>query len=261
MRSDNRDTYNSDVVLQWYSDLTGLTDAETRLFDQHLNFVRRATLLDIGIGGGRTTAALHRICTSYTGIDYAEGFVRIVAGKFPEADLRVMDARDLSAFPEHSFDMVNFSFNGIDYVDAKGRLRILKEIARVLKPGGLFFFSTHNRSHSCFNRTPWSNRSLSFLIRLKTFLRLLPYLPRHWQQQKKELHTKDYSIINDSAHNYGLMTFYTKPEFLVRQLEDEGFHNILLHDRKGEERKATELDDWIFVTCVKNGGEPRGENH
>ncbi len=259
--SDNKDTYNSSAVLQWYNDQTGLTEAEKLLFGKHREALHKATLLDIGIGGGRTTAALYKTCGRYTGIDYAEGFIRIATGKFPGADLRVLDARDLSAFAEGSFDIVNFSFNGIDYVDSGGRTRILKEISRVLKPGGLFLFSTHNRSHSSFNRSPWNDRSLSLFTRLKTFVRLLPYLPRHIRQQKKELHTSDYAIINDSAHNYGLMTFYTDPQFLLKQLENEGFQKILLHNRKGEEKTTTELDDWIFITCVKTGDGSPGETH
>lgn len=51
-----------------------------------------------------------------------------------------MDARDLSTFSDQSFDLVWFSFNGIDYVNHIDRLTILQEIYRVTKPGAILYF-------------------------------------------------------------------------------------------------------------------------
>lgn len=42
------------------------------------------------------------------------------------------------------FDLVCFPFNGLDYADPPTRTRILGEAARVLRPGGSLYFTTHS---------------------------------------------------------------------------------------------------------------------
>src|SRR3989338_8328332 len=55
-----------------------------------------------------------------------------------------MDAAQLD-FPNNHFDYALFSFHGLDYLfPEEQRTRALHEIHRVLKPGGLFAFSSHN---------------------------------------------------------------------------------------------------------------------
>jgi SAM-dependent methyltransferase len=245
----NLDTYNDQSVVNWYNSMTGLTPLEKQVFEMNAHALGH--VLDIGIGGGRTTAYLLDKCDSYTGIDYSKGFAELVGQKYPKADIRHMDARNLEAFADKSFDLVNFSFNGIDYVDLDGRKKILAEIYRVLKPGGIFFFSTHNKNHPTFNKPAWSNPANSFFVNLKTFIKLLPHLPTHFKYQKHEHIQKEYAIINDSAHNYSLLTFYTTPAFLREQLAEYGFSGPVLYSGKGMAKTDEELDDWIFVTAVK----------
>ena len=50
----------------------------------------------------------------------------------------------MNEFDSNSFDLAWFSFNGIDYVATAGRVRILEEVRRILRPGGTFCFSSHN---------------------------------------------------------------------------------------------------------------------
>lgn len=99
-------------------------------------------VLDLGCGTGRTTAHLARTCT-VTGIDYAPAMIARGRARHPNLDLRVMDARSL-AFPDESFDGAFFSFNGLDYLyPLADRSLALKEIYRVLRPGGLFIYASH----------------------------------------------------------------------------------------------------------------------
>lgn len=247
----NLDTYNSPKTQKWYGELKGLTSAESKIFDSVADQLKKGRLLDIGIGGGRTTQELIHRCENYTGIDYSNNFVQQCRVKFPKTDIRLMDARDLSSFPDNFFDLVNFSFNGIDYVNQEDRKKILKEIQRVLKPSGLFFFSTHNRAHSTFNKAPWLNKEMPFMYNFKTFLRFAPFYFKKLINQKKEINAKDHSLIIDHAHGYSLLTCYSEPEQIKKELTETGFNCIKLYDKEGLEREKEKLNDWIYVTALK----------
>lgn len=252
MTHSNIDTYNSSIVINWYDNLGDLTNIEKHIFERYQPLIKNAKLLDIGIGGGRTTNYLHARCLYYIGIDYSQGFVNLTKNKFPTLDIRCLDARNLSVFSDNSFDFINFSFNGIDYVNLKDREIIFSEIYRLLKPNGIFFFSTHNMSHDTFNKRAWQNPNTSFFINLKTFLKLAPFEFTHQLQKRKELYTSDFAIINDSAHNYKLLTFYTSPSFLYKQLMKFKFSNVQFFLKSGLQSKEDKLDDWIFCTCEKS---------
>jgi SAM-dependent methyltransferase len=54
------------------------------------------------------------------------------------------DACELK-YENESFDHVWFSFNGLDFIyPSTRRIQALKEAYRVLRPGGLFIYSSHN---------------------------------------------------------------------------------------------------------------------
>ena len=58
-------------------------------------------------------------------------------------------------YKDERFDIVFFSFNGLDYVYPEGRRVVaLKEIERVLKKGGYFIYSSHNPLSLLFKFRP-----------------------------------------------------------------------------------------------------------
>lgn len=138
----NREQFDATDVVEDYVQMSGLTPTETAIFDGHIP--SGARILDLGVGAGRTTPWLRARGASYVGIDYAPGMVDAARSLHPDADLRVGDAADLADFADDSFDVVVFSYNGIDYLDDEARGRALHEIARVLVPEGTYVFSTHN---------------------------------------------------------------------------------------------------------------------
>jgi SAM-dependent methyltransferase len=123
--------------------MDSLTACEQLLFDTYLR--PGMAILDLGVGGGRTTPYLSAIASRYVGVDYSEEMIRACRSKFPHLRFNVADASDLSQFADASFDSVVFSFNGLDCLAPhEKRENCLRECHRVLKAGGVYIFSSHN---------------------------------------------------------------------------------------------------------------------
>jgi len=103
-----------------------------------------ACVLDLGVGNGRTTVALAQLGYDVIGIEYCAELLEHGRALHPTIDLRQGDARAL-AFEAASFDVVMFSWNGIDYMHPLAeRTKVLNEMLRCVKPGGLVLLSSHN---------------------------------------------------------------------------------------------------------------------
>ena len=122
--------------------LIGLRDLEATLI--HRYFLSGSKVLDIGSGYGRTTKPLADLGYDVIGIDVVPRMIQTARHEFPGIDFRLMSATDMQ-FADATFDNALFSFNGIDYIyPEKRRRQALREIHRVLKPGGICILTSHN---------------------------------------------------------------------------------------------------------------------
>ena len=161
----NLRVYADPEVASHYAALDYLTPCESFLFDSVLK--TGMSILDLGVGGGRTTPYLSGRASRYVGVDYSEEMIQRCRRKFPALEFVVADASDLSAFPNASFDAIVFAFNGLDYVlPEQKRWQCLRECQRVLRPGGVLVFSSHN-PRSILVRPDWDQQ------KLRTFSRRL----------------------------------------------------------------------------------------
>lgn len=154
-----KDQYRSGV--DSYADLTrevGLWQSEEYVFLKYLHKMDR--ILDLGCGTGRTTFPLNQLgFKNIIGIDLTPEMI-IEARKLnqyfaTELDFRVGDALHLE-FVDAYFDRVIFSFNGLMSIPgAENRRSALFEINRVLKQGGVFIFTTHDREKEDQFREFW----------------------------------------------------------------------------------------------------------
>ena len=102
-------------------------------------------MLDMGVGGGRTTRYFLPMASSYIGADYAPNMIAECKKKFKSKKIfEVLDVRNMGKFSDNMFDFILFSYNGIDSFGPEDRETALKEIKRVLRSDGYFSFSTHN---------------------------------------------------------------------------------------------------------------------
>ena len=139
----NLSLHFSDSALCAFSSGFELRDDERRIVDEW--FPRPpARVLDLGVGNGRTTVALAELGYDVVGIEFCNELLSHGRALHPTVDLRQGDARALD-FQSESFDVVMFSWNGIDYMHPfEERAKVIREMTRCVKRGGLVFLSSHN---------------------------------------------------------------------------------------------------------------------
>ena len=250
----NRHMFSRKNVVGSYT-VDGLLPAEEHLFALHRDKIAGKRVLDIGVGGGRTTAALLELSADYVAVDYSEGCVEVVKQRFGLDRVYCADARDMAIVASEAFDFAFFSFNGIDYVDHDGRARILREVHRVLAPGGVFLFSSHNRDAHGAGLLPWQRRWSPSLGFAKACARAVLFTPRRRRAAEREIRMPDYALLNDEAHNYALVTYYIGRHAQVHQLEAAGFRDVTAYDEGGAELTGAEMTEseaasrWLYYSA------------
>jgi SAM-dependent methyltransferase len=255
--NNNQITYAASGIVRHYAQLSTLQPAEKVLLTLLQNQSSPIKMLDIGIGGGRTTQHFYQSVTDYVGIDYSAEMITACKIRFPTASnlFSVCDARDMSRFEDNTFDAILFSFNGIDYVSVTDRLQIFQEIRRVGKVGAYFCFSSHNlqgleRAFSL--RTQFSFNPVTIYANLVMWalLRLLN-LPLTLMQ----IRVLSAVVVRDESHNFRLQTYYIRPEAQLHQLEPN-FSNIKVYSWKNDVQllsksdRAANVDMWLYYLCL-----------
>jgi len=238
-------TYRDESVVAWYASRDDLKPAEAAIFDRLGEELSRAKLLDIGVGGGRTTLHLLPRVREYVGVDYSDDLVAATAARFPGARIEFADIRDLAQFADDEFDVVFFSFNGISSLGHEDRLRGLAEVRRVLRPGGAFAFSAHNRDHARLGLLPWQRPKRIGRPMLKKSWEAIRATPARQRMRRHELATEHYALVNDEAHNYELLHYYISPAAQVTQLHEAGFAEVEMIDMTGRFGTTGPDDIWM----------------
>ena len=257
----NRAAYDAQRVVRRYAAHSRLQPPEQVVLDKLAPRLAAMRMLDIGVGAGRTTLHFAHRVKRYVGIDYAANMVRACEHRFPDAgptiSFMTCDARRLEPFDDAAFDFVLFSFNGLDHIDHDGRIEALREINRVLAPGGVFLFSAHNLlSVPRLFASPWRDvRRRPWLLAPKLF-RWLMLRRLNWPPRK--LTHAACATINDGAHGFRLATHYIRPDEQLRQLTATGFGDISILTLDGREvppnANLDQLDDfWLYYLCEKHG--------
>lgn len=154
--------YSAPEIVAQYAGMDALSACEQLLFDKYLH--PGMAILDLGVGGGRTTPRLSAIASRYVGVDCSAEMIGACRSKFPNLQFKIADASDLSQFADASFDSVVFSYNGVDCLPKPKRESCLHECRRVLKAGGVYIVSSHN-PRSLFLEWQWDQDRLRRLAR------------------------------------------------------------------------------------------------
>lgn len=267
----NLHTYENREVAEHYAALDYLTPCERLLFETHIS--PGSAILDLGVGGGRTTGYLAGRASRYVGVDYAAAMVDACRNRFPSLEFTVADAADLRAFPNASLDVVVFSFNGIDMLHSDARRSCLGHIHRILKPGGRLIFSSHNpravvilrswnreRIRQIAKHWSFGSEILKWLVWVTlaplrgllaffqtlgaTALRILARVPSRmfWCGEGTRM---------DSAHG-GLMTHYSLPRHVLKEVTAFGFRPVRVLGDDYPRSSHILTTDWYYYVFTKS---------
>jgi ubiquinone/menaquinone biosynthesis C-methylase UbiE len=103
------------------------------IFREH---ARGTAALDFGCGTGRSTRFLRQCGFEAVGVDISEDMLRKAHEVDPTGDYRLVINDDFSAFPEATFDVVLSAFT-FDNIPGADKLRIFRELRRLLRPDGI----------------------------------------------------------------------------------------------------------------------------
>ncbi|MEL6643810.1 MAG: bifunctional 2-polyprenyl-6-hydroxyphenol methylase/3-demethylubiquinol 3-O-methyltransferase UbiG [Pseudomonadota bacterium] len=185
-----------EVAAQWWSDdirwvrtLKNLVPGRLAWFDKQIAWAEKA-VLDLGCAGGFMAEALAKRGAEVTGIDPATDAIDAARDHAAASGLSIhydVGVGEALPYPERAFDAVVC----VDVLEHVNDLqRVLAEVERVLKPGGMFLFDT-------INRNPISR--LATIAVAEEVLRLLP----------KGTHDPDLFIkpreLADAMENVGLV--------------------------------------------------------
>lgn len=251
-----------DAATRYHSD--GWSDPGERAAVGHIaGEMAGKRILDIGVGGGRTVPLLTAISDDYTAIDFTPELAAVCKKRHPGRRVELMDARDMAALADASFDLAVFSYNGIDAASFADRARILAEVHRVLRPGGIFLFATHNRSAIGTGEKPWSWYRLTFnplRFAVRTALLggdLLRYLPNYLRNRRHNRHFDGYSTLVAATHHFSMVVLYIDLDLQRRLLGQAGFEVEAIYGSESGERVVDGTDTgkiwWFHLVARKRG--------
>jgi SAM-dependent methyltransferase len=237
----NRRVYHAARVPYVYRE-TALDAAETMALLAYQGAFAGRSVLDLGVGTGRTTRFVRPLAARYVAIDFSPPMVDALRTRMPGVDVRLGDMRDLSPFADASFDFVLGSCNVIDAVGHEDRLRVFAEVGRVLSPGGVFAFSSHNRRFHEAPRGPILRYARNPVTQALHVLRYLRSHVTHARMKRFRRDERDYAILNDPGHDYALLHYYIDREHQRAQLATAGFEGLDEFDLQGRRLSAGDED-------------------
>lgn len=151
-RQRNDLTIYDSVAAQWWSDeirwvrtLKNLVPGRLKWFDRQTRWDGQR-VLDLGCAGGFMAEAMARRGAIVTGIDPAAAAVAAARDHAQREGLRIaydVGVGEALPYPDAGFDIV-VCVDVLEHVTDLSR--VLAEVARVLRPGGLFLYDTVNRT-------------------------------------------------------------------------------------------------------------------
>ncbi|MFL2573147.1 MAG: class I SAM-dependent methyltransferase [Flavobacteriales bacterium] len=188
-----------------------LDPSENVIFQRHMIAYKEAakivngTVLEIGCGEGYGISELAKFSNKYIGVDKFDTFISDDLRNNYDIVFHKMEIPPLKNIEENSVDFV-VTFQVIEHIQDDNYF--LKEIFRVLKPGGKLLLTTPNKLMS-LSRNPWHIRE---------------YSPKEMKDILKKYFTK--SQVNGVYGNDLVMKYYQKNKESVKKITRFDIFNL-----------------------------------
>ena len=209
-----------------------LRPVETILLVRHRDELR-GRVLELGCGAGRLTGYLADLSGEVEGLDVSEEMLAAARERYPGARFRQGDILDLSAYGDSSRDAVVAAYNMPDLFTDEQRGALMREIHRVLAPGGLFIFSSHNLG-AAEKRRRATDVGGEHPLRIAANIVRMPRRVRNSRRLRAfERREQRYAVLNDISHDFRGLHYYISRDEQERQLGEHGFELIECLDLDG----------------------------
>ena len=206
-----------------------ITQNEVELFTSILNMPKESAILDLACGQGRHSIELaQRGYTNVTGLDRSHYLIRKAKSAVQQEGLKLTfkegDARKLP-FPPDTFDVVMILGNSFGYFESnEDDAMILKEVFRVMKPGGTFLIDVADGSYL---RTHFQARSWEWIDKKYFVCRERSLAKDNERLISREIISHvEKGIIVDQFYAERLYSY----EMLTNIFTKSGYQNVKFHD-------------------------------
>ena len=216
---------------------------------------KQSKILDVGCGSGRFTIGAAQMGHDVTGIDITPAAITAAIKRAKKLNLHNVNflVGDMTKIPfeDNKFDYVfcpRFSINAI--ATFKKRKEAIKEMVRVVKPGGLVYIESFNKLYLGQGLAlPLKNLFSDFLKQISMFwywLRNKPYLGTH----SGDIIYKS-NKVSDASDGYAhLPTIFELKKLFLKGIVCGKFYSIpqILKDQKSFDlMKYFRYSIWIFL--------------
>lgn len=232
--------YNTPAIAASYGQDEDITPCERFIFDTYIK--PGMVILDIGVGGGRTSPYLSRKASRYVGIDYAPEMIQICREKYPQWEYLKCSATDLSLFSNGSIDVVVIAANMLDDLfPHENRWLCLQECHRVLRENGFLIFSSQNPRAILMRLRKTDQPRKRFLMAVRRSARLA------LKRATKAPFWRGEGYLRDEE----LMTHLWTPRKAIAELGRYGFRCIALQGFDYPVRRHSLMTLWYYYVFQK----------
>ena len=147
-----------DYLYFYYEGLGGeQREKEVNFIVKELNLMEPKKILDLACGYGRHANKLAALGHDVTGVDITEGFLEIAKKEAKEIGVKVryilQDMREINF--NNEFDCAISMSTAFGYFEDDENFKVLENVSRALKKGGLFLLDLTNRDFILRNFLPY----------------------------------------------------------------------------------------------------------
>ena len=248
--------YQNSGTASAYAVMSSLYPSEALILDTLRPLLATMDMLDLGVGAGRTTPHFAPFVRGYTGCDFSAAMIGECRRKFPQNEFVTGDASNLDIFPDNSFDFILFSFNGLDCMNENLRAAALREMQRLLRPGGTLAFSSHNLQSVPHARSTRHNMAL---LRPSVLIGTMRSTARFLRRTRSVVFAPDRqsALVTEMHLGHRVPIFFIRPAKQVEALKAMGWEavKIIPCDSQMEIISPADIETavapWIYYLCQK----------